>query len=133
MGDIKLKQLLWLITATLFTGGMLYFVTYENTITAIAWAYTSIMSGFIGIDIAVMIKKTSEMHNGMFKELNAARYNIAMLLFGLLLIESFYLGSIGRDVNGLIASFGLGFLFIIGGRAIGIEANKHATNEEIPE
>jgi len=130
MKNTKAEQMIWLILGTLFTGWMLYFVKDSSTVTGIAWAFTGIIGTFIGIDLAVMIKKTSEMPHGQFKEINKHRYVAALVIFSLLLIEAFLINAIQlRNVDGLYASFGMGFLIIIGGLIAGVEGNKMVTDK----
>ena len=130
MNNVKLEQMIWLIVATLFTAGMLFFLKDSTTITGIAWTFTSVVGTFIGVDLALMIKKTSEMSHGQYKKINKHRYITALVIFALLLSESFYLASLGRNCDGLYASFGLGFLIIIGGIIAGTEGNKIVTNHD---
>jgi len=130
MYNVKFEQMVWLIIGTLFTAGMLFFIKDSTTITGIAWTFTGIVGTFIGIDLAVMIKKTSEMTNGHFKEINKHRYITSLVIFALLLGEAFYLASTGRNCDGLYASFGMGFLIIIGGLVAGVEGNKIVTKHD---
>jgi hypothetical protein len=125
--------MIYLIIATLFTAGMLFVIKDSSTTTGIAWAFTAVVGTFIGIDLAVMIKKTSEMTSGHYKEINKYRYITSLVIFALLLSESFYLASTGRNCDGLYASFGMGFLLIIGGLVAGVEGNKIVTNHEPAE
>ena len=133
MKDTKTEQLIWLIVSTLFTGFMIYFVKDSGTVSALAATFTGIVGIFIGLDIAVMIKKTSAMQGGDFKRMNKQRYIAAFIIFAVLLIEAFFISSFfGRNCDSLYTSFGLGFLFVIGGIINGIEGNKIVTNEEPP-
>ena len=128
MKNVKIEQVLWLVIATIFTGMMLFFVKDSTSATAIAWSFTAIVGTFIGVDLAVMLKKTSEMTMGNFKHMNKHRYIISLIVFALLLGISFYLASIGRNCDGLYASFGMGFLVVVGGLVAGVEGNKMVTN-----
>jgi hypothetical protein len=85
------------------------------------------MGTFIGVDLAVMLKKTAELPVGQYKALNKHRYLIALGIFALLLVESFIISFGGRNVDGLYASFGMGFLVVIGGLVAGVEGNKLVT------
>lgn len=134
MNDIKIEQMIWLIIATLFTGAMLYFVVDSTSATGIAWTFTGIVGTFIGVDLALMIKKTSEMSHGQYKAINKHRYVMALVIFALLLFEAFFfLAPMGRNCDGLYASFGMGFLIIIGGIIAGYEGNKIVTNKDEPQ
>jgi len=133
MKDTKVEQLIWLIVSTLFTGFMIYFVKDSGTVSALAATFTGIVGIFIGLDIAVMIRKTSAMQGGDFKRMNKQRYIAAFVIFAVLLIEAFFISSFfGRNCDSLYTSFGLGFLFVIGGIINGIEGNKIVTNKETP-
>jgi len=93
MKDTKKEQLLWLIVSTLFIAGMIYFVKDTGTTSALAATFTTIVGIFIGLDIAVMIKKTSAMSNGDFKSINKSRYITAFAIFSFLLLESFFISA----------------------------------------
>ena len=130
MKNTKGEQMLYLILGTLFTAGMMYFVKDSSVVTGIAWCYTGIVGTFIGIDLAVMIKKTSELPHGQFKEINKHRYISSLIIFALLLAEAFIVNAVfDRNVDGLYASFGMGFLIIIGGLIAGVEGNKMVTDK----
>ena len=131
MKDTKTEQLVWLFLATIFTAFMIFFVKDSGTVSALAATFTGIVGIFIGLDIAVMMKKTSTMQNGDFKRMNKQRYVAAFIIFGLLLLEAFFISSFyGRNCDSLYTSFGLGFLFVIGAILNGIEGNKYVTNYE---
>jgi hypothetical protein len=128
MNKVKIEQIVWLILGTLFTAGMMYFVKDSTTVTTIAWTFTGIMGTFIGIDLAVMLKKTAELPSGQYKEINKHRYILSLIIFALLLAEAFVVSALfGRNCDGLYASFGMGFLVIIGGLVAGVEGNKMIT------
>jgi len=130
MSKTKIEQIVWVVLATIFTAGMLYAVKDSSVVTGIAWAFTGIIGTFIGVDLAVMIKKTSEMAHGKYKEINKHRYITALVVFALLLTEAFLINVyFGRNVDGLFASFGMGFLIVIGGLIAGVEGNKIVTEK----
>jgi len=134
MKDIKNEQLFWLIVATIFIAGMIYFLRDTSVTSALAFTFTSIVGIFLGLDIAVMIKKTSAMYNGDYKSINKSRYVIAFVIFSILLIESFIISAVQmRNCDALYTSFGMGFLIVIGGLIAGIEGNKIVTNYDPPE
>ena len=133
MSKVKVEQLVWLIVATIFTGFMNYFVKDSGTVAALSATFTGIVGIYIGLDIAVMIKKTSEMSGGHFKEMNKHRYIAAMVIFSLLLIEAFYISAVfKRNCDSLYTSFGFGLLIVLGGLISGIEGNKIVTHD-VPE
>jgi len=133
MKDTKAGQLIALIIATIFTGGMIYFINDTGSAAAIAMTFTGIVGAFIGLDIALMIKKTSGMNEG-FKEINKQRYIAGLIIFCLLLAETFVISAMfKRNCDSLYTSFGMGFLIIIGGFIVGIEGNKIATKHTEPE
>jgi hypothetical protein len=128
MTNVKREQIAWLVVATIFSGGMLWFMKDSTVATSIAWTFTGIVGTFIGVDLAVMLKKTSEMPVGEYKEINKHRYIISLVIFAVLLAEAFVIsGLYKRQCDGLYASFGMGFLVVIGGLVAGVEANKAIT------
>ena len=133
MKNTKAGQLFGLIFATIFTGFMIYFIKDSGSASAIAVTFTGIVGAFIGLDIALMIKKTSSMAEG-YKEINTHRYIAGLVIFAILLIETFIIsGLYNRNCDSLYTSFGMGFLIIIGGLIAGIEGNKIATEGHEPE
>ena len=133
MKDTKKEQLFWLIVSTLFIAGMIFFIKDSGATAALAATFTTIVGIFIGLDIAVMIKKTSAMANGDFKSINKSRYIAAFVIFSVLLLESFIISAFqNRNCDSLYTSFGMGFLIVIGGLISGIEGNKIVTNPEEP-
>jgi len=131
MKDTKAGQLIALFIATIFTGGMIFIIKDTGSAAAIAALFTGIVGAFIGLDIALMIKKTSGMPEG-YKEINKQRYIAGLIIFFLLLVETHFISErFERNCDSLYTSFGMGFLIIIGGFIIGIEGNKIATKENI--
>ena len=129
MKNTKKEQLLWLLLGYLFTAGMLFFVVDSVVVVSLSITFTSIVGIFLGIDIAVMIKKTSAMPEG-YKKINKQRYIMGFIIFSLLIAEGIFLSAVyGRNCDAMYASFGMGFLIVIGGLIIGIEGNKIVTKE----
>jgi hypothetical protein len=128
MKNTKTEQLLWLLLGFLFTGGMLFFAKDSTVIIPLSITFTSIVGIFLGIDIAVMIKKTSALPGDEFKAINKQRYIISLFIFALLIAEAIFMSAAyNRNCDALYASFGMGFLIVIGGLVAGIEGNKLAT------
>jgi len=129
MKNTKAGQLIGLIVASIFTGFMIYFIKDTGSAAAIAATFTAMVGAFIGLDIALMIKKTSAMPEG-YKEINAQRYIAGLVIFSLLLVETFFIsGAFNRNCDSLYVSFGMGFLVIMGGLIAGIEGNKIVTKD----
>jgi hypothetical protein len=128
MQDTKKEQLLWLFVGFLFTAAMLFFVK-DNTVTiSLSITFTSIIGVFLGIDIAVMIKKTSALPEGQFKPINKHRYITSLIIFALLIAEAVVMSAMfKRNCDALYASFGMGFLVVIGGLVAAVEGNKMVT------
>jgi len=126
----KKIQVFWLILATLFVAGIVWFVTDSLTVTAISGAFTGVLGVFLGVDILTMIHKTKELSPGVYKEMNMHRYVLSLCVFAVLLVEAFVIsGLYGREMNSLYCCFGVGFIIVIGGLISGIEGNKIATGE----
>ena len=127
MKNTKAGQLCGLIIATIFTAFMIYFIQDSASASAIAVTFTGIVGTFIGLDIALMIKKTAGMSEG-YKAINTHRYVIGLIIFIVLLVEAFILSGVyQRNCDSLYTSFGMGFLIILGGLIAGVEGNKIAT------
>jgi len=112
---------------------MIFFIKDTGSASAIAVTFTGIVGVFIGLDIALMIKKTASMPVG-YKEINTHRYIAGLVIFAALLTETFVIsGLYQRNCDSLYTSFGMGFLIIIGGLIGGVEGNKIATEAESAE
>ena len=60
--------------------------------------------------------------------INKHRYITSLIIFALLLIEAFALSSVyGRNCDSLYASFGVGFLIVVGVLVAAVEGNKIVT------
>jgi len=126
----KKIQVFWLILATLFVAGMLWFVSDSLVVTAISGAFTGVLGVFLGVDILTMIHKTKSLAPGDYKAINTHRYVISLCVFAALLAEAFAIsGLYGRELNSLYLCFGVGFLITVGGLVSGVECNKIFTNE----
>ena len=131
MGSTKKLQIFWLMLATAFVAGIIWFVGDALTVAAIAGSFTGVVGIFLGLDILTMIHKTREMRAGLYKAMNVHRYVISLCVFAVLLTEAFVISAtFGREMNQLYLCFGVGILIVIGGLVGGIEANKMATNED---
>jgi thiosulfate reductase cytochrome b subunit len=131
MKDIKTEQLLWLFLGYLFTAGMLFFVADNTVSVSLSITFTGIVGVFLGLDIATMIKKTTMLPPGSYKAINKHRYITSLAIFALLILEAFFLSSVfGRNCDALYASFGAGFLIVIGGLVAAVEGNKIVTGKQ---
>jgi hypothetical protein len=129
MKDTKTEQLVWLLLGYLFTAGMIFFVADSTVMVSLSITFTSIVGVFLGIDIAVMMKKTSALPEGDFKRINKSRYIMSLVIFALLIAEAIFMSAaFKRNCDALYASFGMGFLIVIGGLIQGFELNKLVTN-----
>jgi hypothetical protein len=109
---------------------MIFFVKDGSVVSALGTTFTGIIGVFIGLDIAVLLKKTSAMPDGYYKHINKHRYIAALIIFSFLMIETFILSGIyKREYDSLYASFGMGFLIVIGGLVAAVEGNKIVTGE----
>jgi hypothetical protein len=133
MKNTKTEQLIWLFIGVLFAAGMIFFVNDSTVMVSLSVTLTSIIGIFMGLDIVNMIKRTSALPVGDFKPINKQRYIASLIIFALLLVEAFILSSVyHRNCDGLYASFGMGFLIIIGGLVNAVEGNKIVTGISAP-
>jgi hypothetical protein len=58
---VKKLQIFWLILATLFAAGIIWFVPDNLVVTTISGTFTGILGVFLGLDILTMIHKTKEL------------------------------------------------------------------------
>ena len=129
--ETKKLQIFWLVLAMIFVAGINFFVTDSLVVTSISAAFTGVIGLFLGVDILTMIHKTKELPPGIYKQINQHRYITVLFIFGLLLLEAFYISwRFGREMNSLYLCFGVGFIVVIGGLISGIEGNKMVTGPQ---
>lgn len=90
--------------------------------------YVSILTSFLGLDIWSMIKKTSLLPPGDFKEMKMHRYIICAFSYAILIFIGYVAGKkTGTDFSEMNRTFVAAVFILIGLLIGGLEGNKIAT------
>ena len=93
----------------------------------ISVTYASVLSIYLGVDLADTIIKTSQMSKGQYKDMHIHKYVISLICLAALVINCVIIKN-KCDVSTALTSF-VSSIFIVAGILIGgLEGNKIATN-----
>lgn len=93
----------------------------------ISVTYASVLSIYLGVDLADTIIKTSQMSKGQYKDLHIHKYVISLICLAALVTNCVIIKN-KCDVSTALTSF-VSSIFIVAGILIGgLEGNKIATN-----
>ena len=104
------------------------FIDDVSIIDVMAGSFFLVVNGFLGIDLAAMIKNTSEMNRGDWQLMKMYRYIIVLCMMLILFGLSIYRKQIdGVMIIMAISTFGGGAMVTIGMMLAGLEGNKIAS------
>lgn len=93
----------------------------------ISVTYASVLSIYLGVDLADTIIKTAQMSKGQYKDMHIHKYVISLICLAALVINCVIIKN-KCDVSTALTSF-VSSIFIVAGILIGgLEGNKIATN-----
>ncbi|MBQ0111949.1 MAG: hypothetical protein KBT03_02355 [Bacteroidales bacterium] len=95
---------------------------------AVSVAFLSIIGVYLGLDVAGMISKTSELPKGQFKELNTYKYIITGCCLIVLTVTSILIRD-KVDVSMALTSFISSMMIILTCLIGGLEGNNIATDK----
>jgi len=125
---IRFWKIALMVVAFLIVAAVLFVLDDVGIIDSMAASFTAVISLFLGVDLAAMIKNSAGMPKGKYQLAHTYRYIIAvvmmLILFGIALYR--------KQVDGLAISmsagaFGSGSIVIIGLLMSGLEGNKIAS------
>lgn len=122
-----IKYFLMLLAFVIMSMTVLY-IDSVSVIDSMAFSFVVVLSGFLGVDMASMIKSTSGMKNGEFKPMNVPRYVVGFFAMGILFFITIFRMSPDLPIQAAAGSFGSGSLIIIGLLLGGLQGNKIATD-----
>ncbi len=125
---MKTLKIFLLLLATILMATVMYFVRDASIVDMIAATYAICINGFLGVDLAAMIKDSSKKPIGEYKAIKLYRYVLAFLCMGSLFILALYMKeTYGIQAITAISAFGSGTMLIIGLVMGGLEGNKIAS------
>jgi len=125
---MKVLTVFLLFLATALMGAVMYFVKDSSIVDMIAGTYAVCMNGFLGVDLALMIKDSSSKPPGKYKDIKLYRYILAFVCMAALFILGLYMKEVfGVQSIAAIASFGAGAMLVIGLVMGGVQGNKIAS------
>lgn len=125
---MKALKVILLFFATILMGAVIYFIKNPSVVDAIAATYAICINGFLGVDIAAMIKDSTKKPAGDWKDIKLYRYVFSFICMALLFVMALYQKEV-NDIQSIMAisSFGSGAMLIIGLVMAGLEGNKIAS------
>lgn len=120
-----LKIFLYL-TATLIMGGVI--LICPGVADTVSIFYVSILGAYLGLDVWGMIKSTSLMPPGEYKDMKISRYIVCALSYAVLVVLGYIQsGRTGVDMSAMYSVFVSAVFILIGLLIGGLEGNKIAT------
>lgn len=123
----SLKIILYLLASLIMAGVILICPGVADTVSIF---YVSILSTYLGLDVWGMIKTTSLMPPGEYKDLKVGRYVLCAISYAVLIILG-YVQSVktGVDLSAMYSVFISAIFLLVGLLIGGLEGNKIATSE----
>lgn len=120
-----LKIILYVIATVVMAGTEIIYPSISGSVSVF---YVSILSSFLGLDIWDMIKKTSLLPPGDFKEMKIHRYVICAISYAVLVFIGYVASkTTGADFTEMNRTFVAAVFILIGLLIGGLEGNKIAT------
>lgn len=124
---MKILKVFLILLATALMGAVIVFIRDSSIVDSMAAVYAISLNGFLGVDIASMIKSSSSLPVGEYKAMHFYRYVIAFICMMLLFVLSLYQKEVNQVQSIMaISAFGSGSMLIIGMVMSGLEGNKIA-------
>ena len=107
---------------------IIYFIDSVPVIDVISGSFFIVVNGFLGVDLAAMIKNSNHKPAGDFQDMKMYRYIIVFLM----MLFLFFLSIYRKEIDGVqfimsISTFGGGAMITIGMMLAGLEGNKIAS------
>ncbi len=128
---VKNEKLVYFIISVAVMIVSILLVQNSEIVGMMAISYITIVGAYLGIDMAGMIKDTANMPKGEYREMDKARYIIALIFQVVLFVETIIISRMtSEELTTALSMFGAGALLIIAFIMGGLEGNKIATKIE---
>lgn len=125
---IRFWKITLMVIAFLIVASVLFVLDDVGIIDSMAASFTAVISLFLGVDLAAMIKNSAGMPKGKFQKAHTYRYIIAVVMMLVLFIIALYRKeSDNLGISMAAGAFGSGSIVIIGLLMSGLEGNKIAS------
>lgn len=122
---MKFVKALFFIIASIIMGVCL--IVIPEVSGSVSITYTTVLSIYLGLDVASMISKTMTLKKGDFEKMNTYKYVISGICLISLVIISLFVKN-RADVSTALTSFISASMILIACIIGGLEGNKIATN-----
>lgn len=125
---MRILKVVLMVLAFILMFAVVLFIDDVSIIDVMAGSFFLVVNGFLGVDLAAMIKNTSEMNRGDFQFMKMYRYIIVLCMMLILFGLSIY----RKEADGIqivmaVSTFGGGAMVTIGMMLAGLEGNKIAS------
>ncbi len=125
---MRILKVVLMALAFILMFAVVMFIDDVSIIDVMAGSFFLVINGFLGVDLAAMIKKSSQMYAGDWQPMHMYRYIIVLCMMLILFGLSIY----RKEIDGImivmaISTFGGGSMVTIGMMLAGLEGNKIAS------
>lgn len=125
---MKVLKIILMVLAFILMFAVVLFIDDVSIIDVMAGSFFLVVNGFLGVDLAAMIKNSSKMHKGDWQDMKIYRYVIVLCMMLILFGLSIY----RKEADGIqivmaVSTFGGGTMVTIGMMLTGLEGNKIAS------
>lgn len=123
---MKIERMVYVVIGCVLMGLALYLLKYNQTALEIVSAsFMGMIGGFLGVEMAVMLNRTSNLPKGEYEPAHKGRYIFSVVAFLALLIETLYIESHFYVSLGITSgNFLAGSMLVIGLLVSGLSANR---------
>lgn len=119
------KYLIYILSSIIY-GALMFFD--PAIISNITLFYVSIVSAFLGIDVAYTLKETNKLPEGEYKNIKKDRYLVTSIITGLLLLGTIIMNKVYKiDLQGASATLSATLFLVFSIYISGLELNKYLT------
>lgn len=128
---IKIIEAFLVLFATAVMAATIFRTQDANILGPMAGAFLAVFSAYLGIDMAKMLKETTQRAPGEFKPMHTGRYVLSTAIFLGMYLFTFIIGQrTGSPMTAALAVFGTGSLLMIGFIIGGLGGNKLLTGKK---
>ena len=128
---MKVLKIALVLLAFFMMLAVVLFIDDVSIIDVIAGSFFLVVNGFLGVDLAAMLKNSASIPKGSYQHMKVYRYVIVLVIMLILFGVSIY----RKETDGIqmvmaISTFGGGAMVVIGLMLTGLEGNKIASRQD---
>jgi hypothetical protein len=125
---MKIIKIILMMLAFFMMLSVIYFIDNVSIVDAISGSFFIVINGFLGVDLAAMIKNSNSKPAKKWQDMKMYRYITALIMMLILFGLSLYRKEIDDiQIIMAVATFGSGAMITIGMMLAGLEGNKIAS------